>query len=190
MGGHHRRGLHRRVRMAEHVRVTEVDVIEGVQVGHLLERLLRPLLALVPLLCGLCSRFRKAFARRDRQRVLPESLLRTQDVTSVGPRFDLPNASLPVLLVRVVALVDGVELEAHRRVANLRAAQDPEPPLHVLAQHRGLDLLDAQEVLLVQGAEALDALLELFESGLDLGRVHDYGSSPRCAIASRSLTAA
>jgi hypothetical protein len=81
-----------------------------------------------------------------------------------------------VLLKRIVPLGERLQPEAPRRVADGRAAQDPEAPIHVLSRDRGLDLLDPHEVLLVERAQAIEPILELIEGAIDLLRIHGYSS--------------
>ena len=115
-----------------------------------------------------CCFVSEALAGCDGEGLASESFLGAQDMSTVRACFDLPYASLPVLLVRAVALADGVELEAHRCVADLLSTQRPEPSIDVLAQHEGFHFFDADEVLLVQSAKAFDALLELVEFRCDV----------------------
>jgi hypothetical protein len=80
-------------------------------------------------------------------------------MAAVGPVLDFPAGALPVLLERVVALHEHLELEATGGVADLFPAQQPKSAVDVLARHRGLDALHAHEVLLIQSPEAFQAYL-------------------------------
>jgi hypothetical protein len=73
-------------------------------------------------------------------------------VPFISAVFNLATDALPVLLKGVVALDDRLQLEALGGVADLLAAQHVDAPIHVLARDAGLDLLDAEEVLLVERA--------------------------------------
>jgi hypothetical protein len=110
----------------------------------------------------------RAAARCRRQGYVAEAVLRAHDVSMVGPVLDLSTGAQPVLLKRVVALDDVLQLEALGGVADLRLAQGVEATVDVLTGHRWLELLDADEVLLVQGAEPLDSRLELVQRNVDV----------------------
>jgi hypothetical protein len=101
----------------------------------------------------------EALARRDGEKLAV--LLRAQEVTLVGTVLDFAANALPILLERVVALDDGLELEALGRVADLLAPQHVDAAIHVFARDGGLDLLDAHEVLLVQRAQSFEPALQL-----------------------------
>jgi hypothetical protein len=87
-----------------------------------------------------------------RHRVVAEALSGAPEVALVRARFDLAHDALPILLVRVVALDRGFELEPQAGVSYLFAPKGPQPPIDVLAHRQGLEALDAHEVLLVKGA--------------------------------------
>jgi hypothetical protein len=55
-----------------------------------------------------------------------------------------------MLLKGVVPLHESLQAKAPRGVPDLRPSQDPEAPVDVFSRNRGLDLLDAHEVLLVE----------------------------------------
>ena len=98
----------------------------------------------------------------------PKPLLRPDDVALVGAALDLAADALPVRLVGVVPLEDHLEAEALRRVPDLLLPKQVDLPVDVLAGHRGLELLDAHEVLLVERAHAVDRDLQLADLLLDL----------------------
>src|SRR5262249_4656386 len=123
-----------------------------------------------------------ALAADDGQRLaLADALGGADHVTPIRAVFNLARDTLPVLLERVETLHQHLELEAQTGVADLFAAQGPDTSVDVLARDQRLDLLDAEEVLLVERAQPFDARLELFQLPLDLRRVH----RPR-AIAARA----
>src|SRR5690606_16446836 len=75
---------------------------------------------------------------------------------------------LPVLLERVVALDDGLKLEALRSVADLLSLQLPNAPVDVLARDAWLDLFDPQKILLVKRTEALHSRFEFVDGQVEL----------------------
>jgi hypothetical protein len=154
----------------------KVDV-EVVEVRDLFEGLVRALLDRLLFFGRDVPVPAEPLSRGDGQGIVSEALFCSQDVALVGARLDFADIALPVLLVGVVPLVDRVELEAHRRVADLGASQDPETAIDVFSQDGGLDFFDAHEVLFVQCTQSFHALFQLVESLLELGRVHGYGSS-------------
>jgi hypothetical protein len=103
---------------------------------------------------------------------LREAALRSQQVSLVGPAFDLATDAAPVRLVGVVPLQDHLEAKPHRSVADLLLSQHLDAPLDVLLRDGGRHLLDAHEVLLVERAQAIDAGLELAHQCFDLARIH------------------
>jgi hypothetical protein len=98
--------------------------------------------------------------------------LGAEQVALVCPVLDLAADALPVLLERVVALDDRLQLEALRGVANLLAAKHVDAAVDVLARDRGLDFFEAHEVLLVERAQALEPGLQLLQRYVELGRFH------------------
>jgi hypothetical protein len=104
--------------------------------------------------------------------VVAETLRGSPEIALVGALLDLAHDALPILLVRVVALHRGFELEAQARVANLFASQGPEAAIDVFARRQRLEPLDAHEVLLVERAQSLDAVLELSNEPPDFVCVH------------------
>src|SRR5688500_356342 len=86
-----------------------------------------------------------------------------QHVALVGAVLDLATDALPVLLKGVVALDDVLQPEAPGRVADLLAPQKVDAPVHVLARDGRLDLFEAEKVLLVERAQALESNLELVD---------------------------
>jgi hypothetical protein len=117
----------------------------------------------------------QAFASRDRQQVAV--LLCLEQVALVGTVLDFAADALPILLERIVALNDRLQLEALGGVADLLAAQQVNAPIHVFARDRGLDALDAHEVLLVERAQALEPGLQLFDRYFELGGFHSISSA-------------
>jgi hypothetical protein len=97
------------------------------------------------------------------ERLGAEALGGAGEIALVRPGLDLAEDALPVLGERVVARDDLRHLEAQAGVADLLLAQQPDAPVDVLARDQRLELLDTGEVLLVESAQALDALLELFD---------------------------
>jgi hypothetical protein len=68
--------------------------------------------------------------------VVAETLRGSPEIALVGALLDLAHDALPILLVRVVALHRGFELEAQARVANLFASQGPEAAIDVFARRQ------------------------------------------------------
>jgi hypothetical protein len=93
-------------------------------------------------------------------------------VALVGAVLDLATDALPILLKGVVALDDVLQSEAPRSVADLLAPQKIDAPVHVLARHGRLDLFEAEKVLLVERAQALESNLELVDLQFVLFRLH------------------
>jgi hypothetical protein len=93
-------------------------------------------------------------------------------VTLVRAVLDLAADALPILLKRVVALDDVLQPKTPRRIADLLAPKQVDPAVDVLARHRGLDLLEAQKVLLVERAQTLEANLELVDCDFVLFGLH------------------
>jgi hypothetical protein len=93
-------------------------------------------------------------------------------VALVSAVLDLAADALPILLERVVALDDRLQLEALGGVANLLAAQHVDATVDVLARDLGLDALDAHEVLLVQRAQSLEPRFQLLQRDIELCRLH------------------
>jgi hypothetical protein len=102
------------------------------------------------------------------QRDFSEALRRPPEIAMVRPILDLPADTLPVLLEGVVPLDRRLQLEPHRRVADLFAPQNPEAAVDVLTEDQRLDPFDPHEILLVHGSEALDLVFELVDQHLDL----------------------
>jgi len=94
----------------------------------------------------------QALARRDGQDLARSNALRLDHVALVGAVLDLAADALPILLERVVARDDRLQLEALGCVPDLLAPQHVDSAIDVLAWDRGLDPLDAHEVLLVERA--------------------------------------
>lgn len=90
----------------------------------------------------------------------------------VGAVFDLATNALPILLERVVALDQRLQFEAFAGVANLLAPQDINAPIDVFAWDLRFELFDAEEVLLVEGAQPLEAHLQFFQSYIELFSLH------------------
>jgi hypothetical protein len=99
-------------------------------------------------------------------------LLRAEQVALVRTVLDLAANTLPVLLKRVVALDDRLQLEALRGVADLLAAQQINAPIDVLPRDARLDLLEPHEVLLVERAQTFEPCLQLLQRYVELGRFH------------------
>ena len=89
-------------------------------------------------------------------------------MTLVRPFIDLTADAHPERLVRIVPLKDRLKLEAQRRISDLFFSQYFEPALDVFARHRGLELLDPHEILVVQRAQSVDAQLQLVHQAFDL----------------------
>jgi hypothetical protein len=106
---------------------------------------------------GAFRRKRRALGRVQRT----EGALGAQLVTLVRALLDLATDAAPVLLERVVALHQRLQLEALGRVPDFLFPQQPEAPIDVLAHHLGLDALDAHEVLLIESTQPLETILEL-----------------------------
>lgn len=102
-----------------------------------------------------------------------------QHLTLVGTVLNLAADPAPVLLEGVVALDQGLQFEAARRVSDLDLAQRPEAPVHVLARDLRLDLLDAQKILLIQRTQPVEAVLEFVDLDVELVSVQcDVPSQP------------
>jgi hypothetical protein len=86
--------------------------------------------------------------------------LRLDKVALVSAVLDLAADALPILLERVVALNDRLQLEALGGVPDLFAPH-VNSPIDILAGDLRLDPLDAHEVLLVERAQAFEPKLEL-----------------------------
>jgi hypothetical protein len=89
-------------------------------------------------------------------------------VPLVGAVLDLAEDALPVGLVGVVALEQHLEAKALRSVTHLLLPERVDAPVHVLARYEGLQLLEAHEVLLVEGPQPVDGDLEVTDVLLDL----------------------
>jgi hypothetical protein len=109
-----------------------------------------------------------AAARGCRQRDVTEAALGAGDVTMIRAVLDLATDAQPVLLEGVVALDDVLELETLGRVADLRLAQRIDAAIDVLTRNGRLELLDADEILLVQRAKTFESRLELIQSNVDV----------------------
>lgn|GEM_PF-1344171 len=83
-------------------------------------------------------------------------------------QLDLAKNAMPMLLVGVVALDDGLKLEAFGGVANFFFSQRPDAAIDILARDGRLDFLDANEILLVQRAQALEPHFEFFYVNVEL----------------------
>jgi hypothetical protein len=121
------------------------------------------------------SGLRESGSRRGRRaasRGISEAALGAKDVALVGAGLDLAENSLPVRLIRVVALQDHLEPEPHRRVPEVLLPEHVNLPVDVLSGNRGLHLLEAHEVLLVERAQPVYGRLELADQHLDLGLLH------------------
>jgi len=94
-------------------------------------------------------------------------------VTPVGAVLDLTHDPHPVLLERVVALDDGLQLEALARVADLLFAQRMEAPIHVFVDHLRGHLLDPHEVLIVERPQPFDAGLQFFDGDVEFRGIHE-----------------
>ena len=101
-----------------------------------------------------------------------EAVAPLQGVGTISAGLDLAENSLPVCLVRVVALQDHLEPEAHRGVPEVLLPEHVDLPVDVLSRNRGLHLLEAHEVLLVERAQPVYGRLELADQCLDLGLLH------------------
>jgi intracellular sulfur oxidation DsrE/DsrF family protein len=116
----------------------------------------------------------------SRSGIVAEALFGLLHVPLEGAFFDLTTRAEPQRLMRVVLLRDHLEAEAQRGVADLLAAQNLEAAVDVFACDRRLDLLEAQEVLVVQVAQAVDAGLELAHEDLNVLRFQRHGGgTPR-----------
>jgi hypothetical protein len=104
--------------------------------------------------------------------VVAETLGGPPEIALVSALLDFAHDALPILLVRVVALDRGFELEAQAGVANLFASQGPEAPVDVFASRQRLETFDAHEVLFIEGTQSLDAVLELSNEPPDFVCVH------------------
>jgi hypothetical protein len=145
----------------------DLEVVFGSLCGALLGRLL---LFLFLLLLGVAVLEAGAAAGGRRQRNVAEAALGASDVAVIRAILDLATDAQPVLLERVVALDDVLELEALGGVADLRLAQRIDAAIDVLSGNRGLELLDADEILLVERAETLEPRLELRQRNVDVAR--------------------
>jgi hypothetical protein len=105
---------------------------------------------------------------RCRERDVTKAILGADDVAVIGAVFDLAARSEPILLKRVVALDDVLQLESLGGVTDLCLAQGMDAAVDVLARYGGLELLDADEVLLVQRAQSLEPRLELLQRNVDV----------------------
>jgi hypothetical protein len=112
----------------------------------------------------------EAFARCDGEKLA--ILLRAQQVALVSTVLDFAADALPILLERIVALDDRLQLEALGGVADLLAPQHVDAAIHVFARDGGLDLFDAHEVLLVQRAQAFEPALQLLQRDVELRLLH------------------
>lgn len=83
-------------------------------------------------------------------------------------QLDLAKNAMPVLLVGVVALDNGLKLEAFGGIANFLFSQRPDAAIDILACDGRLDFLDANEILLVQRAQALEPHFEFFDINVEL----------------------
>jgi hypothetical protein len=105
-------------------------------------------------------RLKPRFAARGRgERHFSKTTLRASDVPMIGAVLDFAANPQPVLLKRVVALNDVLKLEALRRISDLDFAKRVNAPVDVLTGNRWLNLLDADEVLLVQGPQPFETRL-------------------------------
>jgi hypothetical protein len=118
----------------------------------------------------------EAFTRGDREQVAV-GFLSAQQVALVRTVLDLATDALPVLLKRVVALDDRLQLEALGGVANLLAAQQVDAPIDVLARDCRLDLFEAEKVLLVERAQTLEPGLQLLQRHVELGLIQRFLSA-------------
>jgi hypothetical protein len=91
-------------------------------------------------------------------------------VALVRAVLDLTANALPVLLKRIVALDDRLQLEALGGVADLLAPQHVDASVDVFAGDGGLDFLEAHEILLVKRAQAFEPKLQLFQRYIELDR--------------------
>ena len=85
------------------------------------------------------------------------------EIALVSAVLHLADDARPVLLVGVVALDRGLQLEPHAGVANLLSSQNPQSAVDVLAHDERLEPLDAHEVLLVHRTQPLHAGLQLLD---------------------------
>src|SRR6185369_2791361 len=90
----------------------------------------------------------EALACGDGQDLAGGDALGADHVALVGAVFDLAADALPILLERIVARDDRLQLEALGGVPDLLAPQDIDPAIDVFARDRRLDPLDTHEVLL------------------------------------------
>ncbi len=110
--------------------------------------------------------------RRTASRGVAEAALCAKHVALVGSSLDLAENSLPVRLVRAVSLQDHLEAEAQRRVPEVLLPEHVDLPIDVFSRDRGLELLEAHEVLLVERPQPVYGRLELADQYLDLGLLH------------------
>jgi hypothetical protein len=122
--------------------------------------------------CGAVALLAEAAARCDCQELRRPETFGAQQVSPVGTVLDFPAHTLPVLLERVVPHDQRLELEAPPRVADLLAAEDVDAPIHVFARDHGLDLFEAEEVLLVQRAQTLEAHFQFIQGSVELFDLH------------------
>jgi hypothetical protein len=103
---------------------------------------------------------------------LPAVLLRFEQMALVRAVLDLAADALPILLEGVVALDDGLQLEAFGGVPDLLAPEHVDATIHVLARDLRLDLFEPHEVLLVERAQTFEPKLQLFQRYIELGGLH------------------
>jgi len=108
-------------------------------------------------------------------RIVAKALLGFLNVPLEGSFFDLPAGAEPQRLMGVVLLRDHLKAKTQRRVSDLLASQHLEATIDVFARNRGLDLFEAEEVLIVQVAQAVDAGLELAHEDLNVLRFQRHG---------------
>src|SRR5208282_5664655 len=100
-------------------------------------------------------------------------------VALVRSVLDLAANALPMGLERAVALDDHLKTKAERRIANRFLAERMDSPVDVLSHHRGLELLDAHEILVIERSEPLDGDLQVRNQLLELRLLHSaapYGN--------------
>lgn len=141
-----------------------------------------------------------AVAAPDGEQIFTGYKLGLSHVPPEGAKLDLAQNAMPILLICVVALDDSLQLEALGRISDLLAPEHPDAPVHIFPRDRRLHLFDTDEVLLVQRAQPLKALLEFIDfkfqflslqggpsKGCDLQIIEAHGRFP--VVKSKMLVA-
>ncbi len=83
-------------------------------------------------------------------------------------KLDLAKNAMPMLLVGVVALNNGLKLEALGGVSNFFFSQRPDAAIDIFSCDGRFDFLDPNEILLVQRAQPLKPHFEFFDVNVEL----------------------